>query len=330
MYRDSSAAFDTLSLYIKNHYVSKRNIPSVNTLGLDLPSSVTIDNHLIQLLFEGEVIYDQNWELPNTNHAWRYYKTYIMDPVQNYLDSTFANGQPLKSKIKYIVVCKGMPLKINPYVEFSGNGEYYDKMVCADGLLCFLSQTNTNFSILNDVFGAYFEDITNPYFYVDKNFAGTYRFKSNYFGDSNYKINYLVSRLDGLSYNDVINLIDRNSNPDMSGDNLFLLDAHQSSGLGVYALRNDVSSTANHLNSFNYNFSLDLTDSLIYNSSTPVIGYTSSGRHAGMPYYYNYLFTFDKPNGSVYNTYESYNGFYIDTLNVWNRCIGSAQNGISC
>jgi len=212
-----------------------------------------------------------------------------------------------------------MPLKINPYAEFSGNDEYNRYMVCLDGLLCFLSQTNPYFTILEDVFGTYFTGIENPYFYVDKNLEGNYRFKSNYFGDTNYKINYLVSRLDGLNYNDVKNLIDRSALPDRSGNNLFLLDAHESSGLGVSALRSDATRTNSKLNYIGYNNFLDLTDNIYYSSSSPVIAYTSSGAHAGMPSNYNYLFSFEKPNGAIYNTYESYNGFYMDTLNLWNR-----------
>ena len=323
VYRNSDAGFDTLSMHIKNYYVTKRYIPGINTLGLNLPDTVTIDNHLIQLLMEGEMIYDHDWELPNTDHAWRYFKNYIMDPIQDYLDSTYVEGQQLKSRIKYIVLCKGIPLKVNPYVEYSGNNHYLRQMVSLDGLLCFLSQTDPNFSILDDIFGTSCDDIPNPYYNVDKNFDGNYRFKSDYFNYSDnyvsYKINYLVSRLDGLTYDNVIALIDRGAQPDMSGNNLFLLDAHQSSGLGVFALRRDATQAANYLNAFNYNYILDLTDYIYYNCPTPVIGYSSSGRHAGMPYYYNYLFTFDRPNGSIYNTYESYNAFYMDTLNLWNR-----------
>ncbi|GBD86110.1 hypothetical protein BMS3Abin03_00019 [bacterium BMS3Abin03] len=320
VYRDTtSSVSDTLSTFIKNYYTSKRGIPEINTIGLYLPSPVMIDDHEIQLWFEGEIIKDFNWEYPNTNHAWQYFITYIMNPIQNYLDSTYVNGQPLKSKIKYIVLCKGIPLKINPYVEFAGVGHYYRTMVSLDGLICFLSQTNPDFSILDDVFDTYYDSITNPYFYVDKNFSGAYRFKSDYFGDSNYKINYLVSRLDGLTYNDVIELIDRSAQPDLSGDNLFLLDAHYSYAPGVYALRSDAIETRNNLSFIGYDNILDLTDYIYYSSSTPVIGYTSSGKHAGMPYNYNYLFTFEKPEGSIYNTYESFNGFYMDTLNLWNR-----------
>ncbi len=319
VYKDTTQDYlDTMSIHIKNYYISKRGIPGVNSLGLNLKESITIDGHLIELILNGEVIYDQNWQEINTNHAWRYFKTYIMDPIQNYLDTTYVSGVSLRNTIKYIVLCKGMPLKINPYVEYSGNNQDSRKMVCADGLLCFLSQNDPNFSILN-LFGTTYDQIGNPYFYVDKTFQCTYRFKSNYFGDSNYKINYLVSRLDGFKYNDVIDLIDRASTPDLSGNNLFLLDAHYTYGPGVYSLRSDASRAHINLNNIGYNDSLDLSDNLIYSASMPVIGYTSSGKHAGMPVNYNYLFTFDKPAGAIYNTYESYNGFYMDTLNLWNR-----------
>jgi uncharacterized protein (TIGR03790 family) len=319
IYRNPRNVSDTMSVYIKNHYIDKRNIPFINTKGLDLPLVDVIDNHQINLIFQGEMIHDQDWVFPNTNHAWRYFLLHVFDPIQNYLATTYVNGQQLKNTIKYIVLCKGIPLKINPYVEFSGNDYYTRQMVTVDGMLCLLSQTNSNFSLLNNVFGTDYSSLGNPYFDADKNLDGTYRFKPRHFSYSNYEINYLVSRLDGLTYNDVINLIDISTQPDLSGNNLFMLDAHYSSGLGVYALRNDAITTKNYLNSIGYNSFLDLTDDIYYSSLIPVIGYSSSGRHAGMPFNYNYLFTFDKANGSIYNTYESYNGFYMDTLNLWNR-----------
>ena len=324
VYRIQRAPNDTMSFHIANYYKQMRNIPDENVFGLNLPESQEINGHTINVLFYDELIHDNDWELPQTNHAWQYVQNYIMTPIENHLDTTFSNGQPLKDIIRYIVLCKGIPLKVNSYVEYSGNSQNYKHMVAVDGLVCLIQQPDPNFSILTDVFGTSRTDLYNPYAYQDRNFTMDYRFVTNHFVTTGgVQLSYLVSRLDGPTYEDVITLIDNSLNPDLSGSSAFVLDAHLSSGLGVLDLRNDATRTHEIFQSLSVVDTFDATDNWILDFPGNVIGYSSSGKHAGMPlgYIVNDLeFTYSK--GAVFNTYESYNGYVIDI----NNCIRRQDN----
>jgi uncharacterized protein (TIGR03790 family) len=320
VYRLKRTPADTMSSHIAQYYKQVRNIPDDNVLGLEIPTTEEINGHTINVLFFDELIHDADWEVPQTDHAWQYVQNNIMIHIQNHLDTTFINGQPLRDIIRYIVLCKGIPLKVNAYVEYSGNNQNYKHMVAVDGLVCLLSQPNPNFSILTDIFGTFRTDLYNPYAYQDRNFAMDYRFVTNHFTTNNgIQLSYLVSRLDGQTYDDVITLIDNSLLASHSGNSAFVLDGHLSWGLGVSELRADVTATHNNLQSLAMIDTFDVTDMWITGYGGTVMGYSSSGAHAGMPLEYIVnLLNFSYEKGAVFNTYESYNGIILDIGN-YNR-----------
>ncbi|NNJ51789.1 MAG: T9SS type A sorting domain-containing protein [Ignavibacteriaceae bacterium] len=148
-----------------------------------------------------------------------------------------------------------------------------------------------------------------------------YRFLTNHFvTNSGIELAYLISRLDGPTYEDVKTLIDNSLISDLSGNSAFVLDAHLSYGPGVGSLREDVIATHDNLEALSMIDTIDLTDSYILNYSGEVIGYSSSGKHAGMPLgYIVNLLELNYAAGAIFNTYESFNGFLIDFNNYYRR-----------
>lgn len=96
------------SSYVAQYYASVRNIPDENIIpeGLFIPSSITYQEGIATLQAGGEDI----WGLGNL--GWRYVIDTIATPIQRYLNNTYVNGQPLKNRINYIVLMKGIPLKV--------------------------------------------------------------------------------------------------------------------------------------------------------------------------------------------------------------------------
>ena len=110
VYKNTVGNNDT-SESIKDYYVSKRSIPSENVLGLSIPNSVTYQEGTVTLEQGGEDIRGSG------NLGWRYVKDTIVIPIERHLNNTYVSGHPLSEKIRYIVLCKGIPLKVRslPY-----------------------------------------------------------------------------------------------------------------------------------------------------------------------------------------------------------------------
>jgi hypothetical protein len=112
---------DSVSIAIKNYYVERRGIPSVNILGLDLPDTADYDGERVILCHGTEVIKrDDICSDDNSNGVcdtlvWYYYYNKIAQPISNYLNNTFDynTNQYLKDHIDYLVLCKGIPLRLN-------------------------------------------------------------------------------------------------------------------------------------------------------------------------------------------------------------------------
>ncbi|MFC2094368.1 TIGR03790 family protein [Bacteroidota bacterium] len=326
---------DSISAWVKNYYKAARNIPDENIVGLVLPHWKWYENQneLVKLLaYNDELIHLNTWQNsppPNSkDYAWQYVQEYIMDPIQYHLDNTFVNGVPLKEKIRYIVLCKGIPLKVNSWVESGSIAQillgYGKLMVSVDALVCLLSQPDPTFSILTDVHKKSMSSQVNPYYNQDPTYSMDYRFVANHFiAPNGVQLSYLVSRLDGESYDDVVDLIDRSLIPDKSGNSVYVLDATQNGGPGTSTMRNDAIFTDSKLRSLGMNDTLNTTnDHVIAYPFGNVIAYTSSGKHAGLPLGYpvNTL-NFNYSNGAIFNTYESFNGttMDVDNFSVWGK-----------
>lgn len=316
-----------ISTEIMEYYRDKREIPLDNIFPLTaLDTQVVIDGHVIKLVQNGEIIKDttQAWADRDpyyagpSNHAWQYFNSNIFIPIQSYLRSKIVNGDTLKNTIRYIVLCKGVPIRIQARWNWSGAGFFYRWNVAVDPLLCYLNQSAPNFSILS-IYGTNYYNHSNPYRQVDIDFSFNYRFKSNHFPiqNTNLKLSYLISRLDGLTKDKVIDLIDKSSEPDHSGEKTWVIDTRQffSWNTPFYQIYNNyhysvLKNADTKLVQLGFNTNCDdLDTSFITTNSGNVIGYTSWGAHSYLPTGYiidNLNFQYE--NGAIFNTIESFNG----------------------
>jgi len=325
---------DTLGLIseaVKDYYKTARNIPVSNILGLNslISHNINIDGvtHPVIIAQETDNIRDSiNHESGTwyaTEHAWKYFYQNVAMPIKSYL-----TNNNLTSTIRYIVLCKGVPSKIQAGAD---SGSVIGN-VAVDGLLCMLNTENYEdflHSLYNkiraqaDTFPyAHKPIISNPYYDADKNWSMNYRFKPDHFNESwngyNVKLSYLVSHLDGISFETVKNVIDRSVDADLSGDGWWVIDDDPS-----VRVPHDPFSDAREnliLLGFGQRINWNDSDEWIVDNNGPVLGYVSWGIHAGAPYgndstYWVDLLNFQYANGAIATTYESFNGNSLGTLN---------------
>jgi len=311
VYKNKDSQSDSIGIIsedVKDHYVDKYDIPTENILGLTLPSPVTYDNHVVILYRKGEIIKDTTsaWYDDEDTHAWEYYIDYIANPIKSRLDSVVIAGDTLKNTIRYIVLCYGIPYKLQTRRDWAGFLLQRDN-ICMDGLLTILYHPD-----ILDLWLTSYNDTTyaNPYHQVDTDYNFDMRFKSHHFiNNSGLTLNYLVSRLDALDYNTVEDMIDKSTNPDLSGESTWILD-------GGNAGSSDMAAAYNELDDLEFDTEYNNSPSIwITTCANDVIAYTSAGTHQGMPStYIQDTLDFDYANGSIFNTYESFNGNSIHTL----------------
>jgi uncharacterized protein (TIGR03790 family) len=309
------------SLKLGEKYCQLHNIPLSNQIKLSIPLDVMVDGEQVTVIRNQEVIYD-NVTTNLSDHSWRYFKKYIMEPIHQHLNTNSIDGILLRDTIKYIVMFKGVPFKIAPNYEYSYSSSIKRTGVSVDALLAISIQDDIpNFDILslfNTNFYAYLE---NPYYNIEINYEGDYRFRQRYFKNyDNYRLSFLVSRIDGVDSAAVATLIDRSANPDRSGNNAFVIDYHDSLNyLGKQHARDNAFQAKNRLLSLDYNLIYDSSQTKLYKINQKVIGYMSSGKHAGMPPNTPYLMrdsgTVFAP-GAVVATVESYNAFLADSIGI--------------
>jgi len=243
---------------IMEYYVNARGIPSsTNVLPLSLPRRIInlgdwSGNHVVKLGFDNQNIVDSTWAKWDSSHcvdtakfnAYQYFIEEVANPIRQHLQNN-----NLTSTIRYIVMCQGVPYKIQAVGDWSSPGN-----IGVDGLLCMLNTEDyddfveTIFNNLVDdcypgctppPYNCYsFPIITNPYNDEDSNFDFDSRFKPDYYtgswGGYSYKLSYLVSRLDGLSFELITDMIDRSVDADKSGEAAWILDNDTVSyGIGV-------------------------------------------------------------------------------------------------
>ncbi|MFA6979825.1 MAG: TIGR03790 family protein [Ignavibacteriaceae bacterium] len=348
---DETDTLGNISEEIKDYYVSKRGIPSINIVkGLDGDFGLPLPD--IQYYNGESVVLAQDREIIKRNHpcaddgnngicdtlAFYYYYEKIALPITNYLNNTIDpnTGNYLKDQIHYIVLCKGIPLKIKS-ADYGWVKYWKSYHIAIDGLLCLLkTNNNNNPSIMklyppttNIYYGCMVE---NPYNGIDLDFNFNNRFKANHYfvnkvlndnTSAQFKITCLVSRLDGRNQQEVIDLIDKSYTPDKSGEGTWILDGHYFYSWETEYYQNynsynqsTIVPTANKLSQYGFNVYCDGTSrSPIYSYSSPVAGYLSWGRHAGYPIGFVVdTLSFALRPGSVYNTLESYNGASMQSV----------------
>jgi uncharacterized protein (TIGR03790 family) len=326
---------DAISDSVKNYYVAARQIPNLNIVGISIPDSQWYNNgwDLVRLDKEGEVI-RREWicvecfypGLCPDNYAWQFYKEHIATPIASYLNNTTDpnTGEYLRDQIRYIVLCKGIPLKILSANECENWGVLVN--VSVDALLCLLKTDSNNNP---DILTKYKQSrITNPYGFLnssgflDPDYNFNHRFNSNHYVNGSWNVSYLVSRIDGQSLDEIELMIDRHLQADKSGEGLWILDGDPAHALH----RSDVTTTKNTLQNYGFNFEYDIEDFCITSSEDPVIGYTSEGLHTGdnNPQgpkldsgYVNNQLQFEYLNGAIFSSYESFN--YYSNYAIYGR-----------
>ena len=325
----------TISQQIANYYKDIRSIPNENMFGINnLPTSIRIDNHLIELIDYYEVIVDRNGNTDNDkssiyNQTMKYVKQYITQPIEDYLNSTIINGETLANRIRYIVMCKGVPFKATSWLgDYSFAGDGSRRCVSIDALVSIINQSDPNFSITNSSFissGSLNANYSNPYFNMEtlngSNYNFDYRFKTKtYINPSGIELNYMVSRLDGYDKDDVISMIYRGLNSDKSGESIFVLDGDEHPYEGtVLQCTYDVHDANQNLNNLNFLTDENESDLVIINTNGNAMGYESAGLHSDPILSYNYcnnVLQFNYSFGALFNTYESFNGYVFDINNL--------------
>jgi hypothetical protein len=222
VYKSPENPTDTVSRALANYYKNAHGIPESNICPLDSLRDweITINDttHIVGLAQQTDIIRDFHqdsvWAVTPTFHAWRYYLDYVATPIKNWITSHNL------SSIRYVVLVKGVPFKVQAAGDWALLGTSGGN-VTVDGLLCMLNTDNYESFIENEV---YQHTKSNPYYNVDPNFTMEYRFLPDHFTGSNYKLSYLVSHLDGISYNVVKGIIDKSMDPDMSGTAAWVID----------------------------------------------------------------------------------------------------------
>jgi len=256
------------SLEIAQYYQAARSIPSANVVGIAAPTSEEITR--------------------------AQYNEEIKSALESYLTSS-----GLKTSIKYIVLVKGIPLKI----QYTNNASYGSTDYSSvDAAVCLLFET---YSIV--------WRIANPYYNVDPSYTKSFRFKTEHFSTDGVYLRYLTTRLDGYTVADIKGMIDRAVAADTSGTGYWIIDGHQKTYDHMASAYTKLKSLGQHINPDPWS---DTTAMITSNPAGSVIGYVSHGIHAGMGDGYvsnnppndNHL-NFTLLNGAVFSTYESFNAY---------------------
>jgi uncharacterized protein (TIGR03790 family) len=346
---DSTDQIGIISQNVMLYYKNARNIPASNILGLeslvnaDIFDSESNTTHRIEITQDGEIISDGTILSygPIYRHSWLYFVKKIAKPIADHLRTTIVNGEPLANTIRFIVLCKGVPFRI---LTTPDDSESCNQNVPVDALLCFLGEDINNpyhlMSFLNletpspipphPCRGIY--SIQNPYFNADPGFSMDHNFQPNLYSKYNYHFNrditlsYLVTHLDGMSFDDVKSMIDSSIAAINSAGYDWFIDADPTPCRGNSQIlkQSNTQSVFDNLGVTNYFIKSDET---IYTShNKPIMSYSSNGTHTTFgsnpqgtdhcdlffdPDYIQSQLTFTHIAGAVFNTAESFN---INTL----------------
>ena len=283
VYKQPTSLQDSLGLIsdsIKEYYRIARNIPSENIIfpGLRFPDTTfSIDGitHTLGLAQVSDIIrdfdQDSSQAVNPTFHAWQYFITYVRNPIYNYI-----HNHNLTNTIRYIVLCKGVPCKIQARGNDSGIESPYGS-IALDGILCLMNTENYETFIHDEIYAN--GKISNPYHNVDSLLTMDYRFQPDHFTETlngyDVKLSYLVSHLDGINLQNVYNIIDGSVDADSSETGWWILDDDNTQTLEpAKSILTDLGVNVYWDDSFQW-----LTDNLIHNDET-VMGYVSWGANS--------------------------------------------------
>ena len=267
---------------IARYYQEARNIPEVNLVPITVSTAEEISRPE----------YDQTYDTEGTYGE----TSYIKQAIERYLTShTNEQGMPLKDAICYIVLTKGIPLKIRQYDGLSRVRKADYSSVDAAVALLFQEY---------DIDGR----IRNPYYNADPDLTLDYRFERFHFARSNgVALSYLVTRLDGYSIADIQGMIDRAQRAGTNREEyVWLLDDDRKT-------YDQMEEAVERLVDIGEKVFPDpWVDDKTWIEQAPgkVMGYVSHGIHADMPDgYVTEFLQFEYADGALSNTYESFNGY---------------------
>jgi len=277
---------------IADYYMSKRGIPGENVCPINASTS--------EVITRGQ--YDQEYD---TGDAYPD-NTHIKQSIEDCLVS-----KGLKERIRFIVLAKGIPLKISTFQDSGLNAADYGSV---EGAVALLFQ---NVSI-------YWRHY-NPYYNRDADLNLDERFDSfKYQGTDTYtpkdfNLSYLVTRLDGYNVTEVLGMIDRASLTNRSMKGQWVLDDDPDcAGSTCDYMSSANSILCSELGLCDYISFEDTNDALtspgdVNNNS--VMGYSSHGVYGsglGANAIENGILTFNVSNGSIYTSWESFNAYSYD------------------
>lgn len=300
---------------IKDYYMEKRHIPSDHFCELNTSTSEVIPRELYDQQYDTSDVY------PNHTH------------IKQSLEECLVN-KSLKEDISFIVLTKGVPLKISTYQQ---SGYLYADYSSLDHSICLLFN-NATLTWRH----------SNPYCWLDYDMNLDERFRSfkynftDYMTSETWNLSYLVSRLDAYNITEVFGMIDRAFHSDTSLTGQWVLDDDPDcTGSGcdyMYSANNTLCLDLNLSDYVSYedtNSALTGPEDVNNNS---VIGYSSHGKYGtglGNNAIENGILTFSLSNGSIYTSWESFNGYSYDdpdatvhnTVADWIRFGGTAGVG---
>lgn len=275
---------------IAEYYAKKRSVPAINILGISTSTSEEINRSA----------YDAAYDKSGSSE-------HIKQDIEFYLANTRdENGVELKYKIRFILLIKGIPLKINAIENTQYNEADYASV---DASLTMLFQ---NYDIK--------WRIDNYYFMADPLFDGMKPFVPFYYsaGTSN-TVSYLVTRLDGFSVQTVLKLVDRSLNTSMNPNTgYFVLDDAEKE----YTQFSVAADQLKRMGAKIYPDPFENSQKNYFTAPDSIYGYVGHGTYANIPAnYIDSLFKFKYANGSLFSSYESFNGSTFRTKTSWQGLI---------
>jgi uncharacterized protein (TIGR03790 family) len=284
---DSNGVQD--SLEIANYYMAARRIPPENICPINTSTSEEITR--------GQ--YDQNYDpsdtYPNNTH------------IKQRLEECLGN-RSLNRSTWFIALSKGIPLKISAYYSSVQYSADYSSVDSAVSLLF------SNYTIVWRV--------NNPYYAKDSDLILNESFRNFRYNGSdgygnNYSLSYLTTRLDGYNVSQVLGMIDRSVHADTTRHGQWVIDDDPSCAGSTCDYMPDANAllcgaTLNMSAYVSFDISTSALKTPANANNNAVIGYTSHGIYGpglGSNFIENGVITFALRNGSIYTSWESFNGY---------------------
>lgn len=275
------------SLEIANYYKTKRGLSNKNVAGVSMPTAQDISRSD--------------------------YDKYVKAGIEKALTDS-----GLKDSINYIVLTKGVPMKI---YSTSGYNINYTEIGCDCG------SVDSALTLLYQTYNSNTDRVVNPYYNIDPNQTLNYRFKNNTYVDTGYwpaselTLKYLVTRLDGYTVADVKSMIDNAVDADTTSSGYFVLDKFKNKN--ITSFDNKFDNAFNKLKDDKKNLFPSTTQvgkSVTKSAPGNVVAYASYGTYASLPNdYYNKTLNFTYAKGAVASTIESYGTFSMTPPDIMNQ-----------